>query len=192
MNRTGDASPRKSDWGGLGPTHLKQAALALPLLACAGCRDLSSFSTSGGSYEGPVVQASFVLAGVDAGTDMCITLDTDQLQDVPGTLSTSDGRFQMVPMRSIPQLWQDPLSTLTFGEGRLKNIVYVVTATTPYGDGNGNDAFIVVSLMQSGNVEVRLLRGAPGIATGDGGGGGPGGNVFAVFQLARQPTPCSY
>jgi hypothetical protein len=182
MKRTGEASPRRSERG----------VVALALLACAGCRDLSSFSTSGGSYEGPVVQASFVLAGVDAGTDMCITLDTQQLQDVPGTLSTSDGRFQMVPMRSIPQLWQDPLSTLTFGEGRLKNVVYVVTATTPYGDGNGNDAFIVVSLMQSGNVEVRLLRGAPGVAIGDGGGAAPGGSVFAVFQLTRQPTPCSY
>jgi hypothetical protein len=162
------------------------------MVACAGCRDLSGFSTSGGSFEGPVAPASFVLAGVDAGTSMCITLDTDRLQDAPGTLSTSDGRFQMVPMRPIPQLWQDPLSTLTFGEGRLKNLIYVVTASAAYPDGNGNDAFAVVSLMQSGAVEVRLLRGAPGTSNPDGGGSPLGGNVFAVFDLTRQKTPCSY
>jgi hypothetical protein len=167
-------------------------AFALLLLACAGCRDLSGFSTSGGSFSGAVVQADFVRAGVDASTNLCLTLDTDHLQDAPGTLSTSDGRFQAVPMRPIPQLWQDPLSTLSFGEGRLKNLVYVVTATTPYADGNGKDAFVVVSLMQSGSVEVRLLRGAPGLATGDGGASPSGGNVFAVFSLSRQQTPCSY
>jgi hypothetical protein len=160
-------------------------------LACTSCRDLSGFSTQGGAYAGQVVQADFVRAGVDATTSLCLTLDTDHLQDAPGALSTSDGRFQAVPMRPIPQLWQDPLSTLNFGEGRLKNLVYVVTATTPYADGNGNDAFVVVSLMQSGNVEVRLLRGAPGAET-DGGPSAPGGNVFAVFQLTRQGAPCSY
>jgi hypothetical protein len=139
-----------------------------------------------------VVGASFVLAGVDAGTNMCLTLDTQHLQDAPGTLSTSDGRFQTVPLRPIPQLWQDPLSTLTFGEGRLKNLIYVVTASTPYADGNGSDAFVVISLMQSGEIEVRLLRGAPGLTAADGGGSPLGGNVFAVFDLARQDTPCSY
>jgi hypothetical protein len=171
---------------------MRYAALALALPAIAGCRDLSSFSTAGGSFEGQVVQADFVRAGVDATARLCLTLDTDHLQDAPGTLSTSDGRFQMVAMRPIPQLWQDPLSTLTFGEGRVKNLVYVVAATTPYADGNGNDAFIVVSLMQSGDVEVRLLRGAPGLMGDGGGAAASGGNVFAVFDLTRQQTPCSY
>jgi hypothetical protein len=171
---------------------MKQAALALIPLACAACRDLSSYSTSGGSFEGAVVQADFVLAGVDPTTRLCITLDTNHLQDAPGALSTSDARFQAVPMRPIPQLWQDPLSTLTFGEGRVKNLIYVVTASTPYPDGSGNDAFVVVSLMQAGDVEVRLLRSAPGLATDAGGTGTSGGNVFAVFDLERQKTPCSY
>jgi hypothetical protein len=169
---------------------MRHAALALAPLAIAACRDLSGFSTGGGSFEGQVVQADFVRAGVDSTTRLCVTLDTDHLQDAPGALSTSDGRFQRVAMRPIPQLWQDPLSTLTFGEGRVKNLVYVVTASTPYADGNGNDAFVVVSLMQSGDVEVRLLRGAPGLA-GEG-GTATGGNVFAVFDLTRQQTPCSY
>jgi hypothetical protein len=165
--------------------------LALTAVTATGCHDLSAFSTNGGSYSGPVVQASFVLAGMDPSTNLCMTLDTSQLQDSPGNLSTSDGRFGTVPLRSIPQIWQDPLSTFTFGEGRLKNLMYVATASMPFSDGNGNDVFAVVSLMQSGGVEVRLIRGAPGL-TLDGGPEPTGGNLFAVFELTRQSSPCSY
>jgi hypothetical protein len=171
--------------------------LGVSAVGAAGCRDLSGFSTGGDSYAGAVVTAPFVMAGVDAdggaldpSAYLCLALDANHLQDTPGTLSTSDGRFQTVPMRPIPQIWQDPLSTLSFGEGRVKNLVYVVTATRPFADGNGNDVLAVVSLMQSGDVEVRLLRGAPG--TGADGGATQQGNLFAVFQLARQKGPCSY
>jgi hypothetical protein len=166
-------------------------ALVLTVASASGCRDLSGFSSGSGSYAGPVVQASFVLAGMDPSTNLCVTLDTDHLQDGPGALSTSDGRFGTVPLRPIPQLWQDPLSTFTFGEGRLKNLMYVATASTPFSDGNGNDVFVVVSLMQSGGVEVRLIRGAPGLIV-DGGSTPTGGNLFAVFDLTRQSGPCSY
>jgi len=164
--------------------------LALAAVGAAGCRDLSGFTTGGDSYAGAVVSAPFTLAGMDGTTSLCLTLDADHLQDTPGNLSTSDGTFSAVPMRPIPQLWQDPLSTFTFGEGRVKNLLYVVTATKPFADGNGNDVMAVVSLMQSGDVEVRLLRGAPG--PGADGGAVAGGNLFAVFQLARQKGPCSY
>ena len=161
----------------------------------SGCRDLSGFTTGPGeSYEGTVFDADFVRVGVDAGTSLCLTLNANLLEDAPGLLSTSDGRFHAAPLRPIPQVWHDPLSTFTFGEGRTKNLLYVATATTPFADGNGGDVMTVVSLMQSGAVEVRLLRGAP-VAAGD---GGPAvstsaqQNVFAVFSLARKETPCSY
>ncbi|HLK35269.1 MAG TPA: hypothetical protein VKU41_00865, partial [Polyangiaceae bacterium] len=75
---------------------------------------------------------------------------------------------------------------------RLKNLVYVATASTPFGDGNGDDVFVVVSLMQSGNVEVRLLRGAPGVTADGGPTTAAGGNLFAVFALSRQHGPCLY
>jgi len=45
--------------------------------------------------------------------------------------------------------------------------------------------------MQSGEVEVRLLRGAGGIGA-DGGTTGQGGDVFAVFALFRKKGPCAY
>jgi hypothetical protein len=170
-------------------TVLCLACAAWPL---AGCRDLSSYSTNGGSFGGQVVGAQFVLAGVDPSTSMCITLDTDHLQDAPGSVSTSDGRFASVPFRPIPQIWQDPLSTLNFGEGRVKNLVYVAAASVPFGDGDGNDVFFVLSLMQSGDVEVRMLRGAPGYPGGGTADGGSVTNVFALFDLSKSSSPCSY
>jgi hypothetical protein len=162
------------------------------LLSLVSCRDVSSFSTGGGSYSGAVVQSSFVLAGVDPSTSLCMTLDTDHLQDTPGVVSTSDGRFASVPFRPIPQIWQDPLSTLNFGEGRVRNLVYVASATTPYADGAGDDVFFVVSLMTSGDVEVRMLRGAPALANEGGTAAGTPTSVFAIFDVKRQSSACSY
>jgi hypothetical protein len=167
--------------------------LLLFAAATAGCRDLSSFTTAAGeSFVGPVQGGDFVRAGIDPTTSGCLTLDTDHLQDAPGHFSTSDGRFAAVAMRPIPQVWQDPLSTLSFGEGRLKNLVYVATATTSFPDGRGDDVLLVVSLMQSGDVEVRMLRGAPGLVVDGGPAAAGGGNVFGVFDLTRQKSPCSF
>jgi hypothetical protein len=159
----------------------------LLLASLAGCRDLSAFSTTNGDrYENPVVDAGFVLAGLGSDTTLCLTLDTDHLQDAPGAISTDDGLFHKVPLRPIPQIWHDPLSTFTFGEGRLKNLIYVATSSA------GDDVFVVVSLMESGDIETRLLRGAPGLPDDAGKTASSGGNLFAVFDLTRKSGPCSY
>src|SRR5215472_185614 len=112
--------------------HLAALGVVASLVATglAGCRDLSAFNTGPHDrFEGAVVSADFVRTGVDAGTTLCLTLDTDHLQDAPGALSTSDGRFARTPMRPIPQIWHDPLSTLSFGDGRFHNLIYVVVHT---------------------------------------------------------------
>ena len=168
--------------------HAVLGLAAVFALAClAGCRDLSAFSTTNGDrFENPVVDAGFVLAGLQPDTTLCLTLDTDHLQDTPGAISTDDGLFHRVPLRPIPQIWHDPLSTLSFGEGRLKNLIYVATSST------GDDVFVVVSLMQSGEIQVRLLRGAPSLPAEAGGTATSGGNLFAVFDLTRKSGPCSY
>jgi hypothetical protein len=169
------------------------AALSGAMLLAA-CRDLHGFSTGPNDrYQGVVVDADFVRVGVDAGTSLCMTLDADHLQDAPGAMWTSDGRFQAAPFRPVPELWHDPLSTLSFGEGRLKNLMYVVTATETFGDGQGDDVLAVASLMQSGGVEVRLLRGAPPVGSDAADAAPPGSDrVFAVFPLSRMTGPCSY
>jgi hypothetical protein len=154
------------------------AALFAPF--AIGCHDLSRFSNDGDHYQGYIVGGDFVRAGFDATTQLCLVLDASQLQVAPGTITSSDGRFASTALRTIPQIWHDPLSTLSFGEGRLQNLVYVAT---PIADADvGGDVFVVVSLMQSGAVEVRILRGAP---VNDGGAGAASGNVFGVFSLSR-------
>ncbi len=169
------------------------AAAAVALSCLGGCRDLSAFKANGDRFEGAVVQADFVRAGVASGTTLCLTLDTDHLQDAPGAISTSDGRFHATALRPIPQIWHDPLSTLNFGEGRLQNLLYVARGEAPLSDGgpsmppdasDAGDVFVVVSLLQAGGIEVRLLRSAP-----------PGASpapIFALFELAREKGPCSY
>jgi len=169
----------------------RAVALLVAALPLAGCRDLSGFSTHGDSFSGGVTNTGVDLAGVDASTTLCLTLDTDHLQDAPGSIWTSDDRFHAVPMRPVPQIWSDPLSTLQFGQGREKNLVYVARASTAFGDGNGDDVFVVLSLMQGGDIEARLLRGAPMLAA-DGGKSAAQTTVFAVFDTKRQSGPCSF
>jgi hypothetical protein len=153
---------------------------AIPWLGA--CRDLSRFSTADGDhFEGVVTRGTFVRAGIDEDVRMCLTLDTDHLQDAPGAVTTSDGRFRATPLRPIPQIWQDPLSTLTFGQGRIKNLVYALSPEPDAGD--SQDVYAVVSLRQNDDVDVRLLRGAPGGTTTP---------MFGVFTMGRAQGPCSF
>ena len=136
------------------------------------------------------MQADFVRAGFDGATSMCLTLDTDHLQDGPGLIWTSDLRFHATTLRPVPQIWHDPLSTLSFGQGRTKNLVYMASAQPTDAD-LGGDVVAIVSLMDSGNIEVRLLRGAPGAQASDAGPPSPA-NLFAVFNLQRRSGACSF
>jgi hypothetical protein len=166
------------------------AGLAAVSLSAAGCTDLASYSTtSTKQYAGCVVPATFTLAGVGPTTGMCVTLDANNLQTAPGTVTSTDGRFSATPLRPIPQIWNDPLSTLNFGEGRTKNLVYMATPSPDAGD-HGGDITVVVSLMEGGGVEVRLLRGAPPLAMPDAAPATPSGNVFAVFPLTLLTDGC--
>ena len=155
------------------------------LALLAGCQDTSRFTTKHDHYEGTVVEGNFVRAEVNLGTRMCVTLDADRLQDAPGFLTTSDGRFRDTPIRPIPQVWHDSVSTLTFGEGRERNVLYGATPDPTVDP--GGDVMIVLSLLSSGDIEVRILRGAPAAP-----GGPPKSHVFAVFPLQRTPGACTF
>jgi hypothetical protein len=165
------------------------ALVSLCLPSLVGCRDTSRYSTRDDHYEGAVVKGSFVRAGIAEDARMCVTLDADHLQDNPGTVTTSDGRFRNTPLRPIPQLWHDPLSTLSFGQGRRQNLVYVATPVTP--DGDGADVMVVLSLMEEGGLELRVLRGAPQPdASADAGTQTPA--MFGIFTLERREGVCSF
>lgn len=163
------------------------------VIALSACRDLSKFSSHGDRFEGAVTAGDFVRSGIATNTNMCVTLDADHLQDAPGSLSTSDGRFKATPMRPIPQIWHDPLSTLQFGDdNRVENLVYAVTPLVgDAGVAEAQDVFVVVSLIENRHIEVRLLRGAP---QSDAGATPPGvaSTMFGVFRLERQEGPCSF
>ena len=157
--------------------------------AAMGCRDVRNFSTGAGHhYEGTVVAGNFVRTGVADATKACVTLDADHLQDAPGTLSTSDGRFASTALRPIPQIWHDPLSTLQFGEGRVKNLMYMATPLVADADAaEPPDVTVIVSLMDDGNVELRLLRGAPADAAP------PAlSPIFGVFALDKHDGACPF
>jgi hypothetical protein len=174
----------------------------LPFLALAGlgCRDLSRFDTEGtqaycGSMvSSPLFQEGFLPAGVPPRLGMSLTLDADSLSSRPGELSTDDadrglcsedGRplIDRAPLRAIEELSHDALSSLEFGDGREYNFFAWVDSTCQ------GTLLAVVSLMNDGKVEVRLLKPAalpPPDAPPD---RKPG---FALFTLERENDGCGY
>jgi hypothetical protein len=174
----------------------RPGALLAPLLVgggllggvlTSGCRDLDRFDTGQtGAYCGTIVDGAFTRRGFSTGLGLRLTLDIRALQSAPGTLSTDDRAsgpcspsplFDKAPLVVTPELFADPLSLLEFGASREDNFIAWVDSTCQ------GSALAFVSLMHTGDVEVRLLaRGsAPdGVTPGD----------FGVFQLQR--TDCEY
>jgi hypothetical protein len=174
------------------PIAAWSALVAAGVAPATACRDIAEFTTGPDEhYEGTVVLGGFVRSGIDENTSLCLTLDSGHLQDTPGSISTSDGRFVSAPLRPIPQVWHDPLSTFNFGDGRRKNLLYVVRPNGPDA-GDTSDVMAVVSLMQSNQVEVRLLRGAPEVGPQAAPPSATLAHLFAVFPLDRRPDPCSF
>lgn len=160
------------------------------LAALPACNDVTRFSTQvGEAYCGSIVAGPFVRAGFGPGVRMRMRFDADQLESRPGTISTDDGLLTDAPLRPIPELFHDPLSTLGFGEGRERNLVYVVTPTSPQA---GPSLMAVVSLLHDGNAEVRLLRGAPPLPGTTAVSDADGKQLFGVFSLSREEGTCGF
>jgi hypothetical protein len=159
----------------------------------AGCKDIDRFSTERGeSYCGKIVSASIVRRGFSSSVCMRLTFDARHVNDRPGILWTDDGLFAETALRPIPELSHDPLLTFTFGEGREKNFLF---AADPAESERGPTVTAVISLMHSGDAEVRLLRGAAGRTepppAADAGAGVGGPPLFGVFSpLRRQQGAC--
>lgn len=179
------------------PRGLRRGIVTVALsvtIGAASCSEIGRFSTDPGeSYCGTVVGASFVRATVPTGAKMRLELDADALQTFPGRIWTS----QLTPpigtasvgeqlggerLAAIPQLAHDPLSTLSFGEGRVKNALAVAQLTS------GSQLLVVLSLLQSGDVEVRLIRGTSSDAFPASSTGLP--QIFGVFRLSKEKGDC--
>jgi hypothetical protein len=165
----------------------------LVVAGLAGCKDIDRFSTDEGeSYCGKIVSTSIVRRGFSSGACMRLTFDARRLNDRPGMLWTNDGMFADTPLQAIPQLSHDPLLTFTFGEGREKNFLF---AADPADPARGPTVTAVISLMHSGDAEVRLLRGAAAATDPppppEAGPGVDGAPLFGVFApLRRQHGAC--
>lgn len=153
-------------------------------LALVGCRDLGRFDTGDtGAYCGSIIDSDFTRSGFAAGLGLRLTLDVDALAVAPGTLTTNDAaapgpcsplpEFDRAPLHVTPELFADPLSQLEFGSTRDHNFVAWVDSTCQ------GSALAVVSLMHTGQVEVRLLRHGTGVM------GDTSPDQFGVFQLDR-------
>lgn len=165
----------------------RRVGVVFAALAGIGCRDLDRFDTGeSGAYCGTIIDSSFTRAGFEPGLALRLTLDVDSLSIAPGTLSTDDAtgpcspqpEFDHAPLRVTPQLFADPLSHLEFGSNRDHNFLAWVDSSCR------GSALAVVSMMHTGEVEVRLLRRGEvvdGVAQPD---------QLGVFQLER--TDCAF
>lgn len=183
---------------------LRVSLLALAL-ATSACGDLKDFR---GTYEGPIVKGSFVRSCFADTTSATLYFDPEQavahdagFTAMPNTLSTSDSMtgemvFQNTVLEPVRSLESDHLSLLDFpGPERLRS--YVLLARPTQGPLAGRDAFVVVSLLASEDVELRVLArtadatAACAAAAADGAvpGGPPEASgpheYFGLFRLSK-------
>jgi hypothetical protein len=163
---------------------MKRALLLLLTALGAACADVGSFTTQPGEcYRGQIVSASFVRTGFEEGTLLSLTFDTSSLGDgvgVAGVMWTSDGRFAGSSLRQMEQLAHDSLSQFQFPGGRIRNYLFNVVPSDRV------PAIVVVSLMENGLVEARILRPAMEICPpGDDDCAEPAAYdaLFGVFRL---------
>lgn len=93
-------------------------------------------------------------------------LDIDALTTIPGNLTSDDAKYGLcrgteqplfdgAPLRAIPEVLHDSISTLEFGQGRVHSFFAYVDSTCQ------GTMLAVVSLMKNKTVEVRLFKPAP-------------------------------
>src|SRR5258706_783100 len=170
-------------------------ALAAPALAC---HSLDRFDTEGEAaycgamVAGPSFNAGFLPKGVPPLLSLKLPRATGQLTSLPGTLSSDDAAlglcsgggqplFQSSPLRAIPEIYHDTLSTLSFGEGHDDDFFAWADSTCQ------GTVLSLVSLLRGGDVEVRLFKPAPLPPPDAGPDKSPG---YAVFYLKRREHGC--
>jgi len=182
-------------------------ALALTTLSC---RDLERFDTKGNeAYCGQLVSAPDFQDGFVPKKEeglpqlqlkMKLTLDTSQLSSFSagkvtqvGALTSNDAQlglcsagaqalFESAPVRGIPQVDHDTLSTLSFGEGHDEDFFAWADSTCQ------GTMLALVSLLRKGDVELRLFKPAA-LAPDAGPGQRPG---YGLFYLTRNEKGCGF
>jgi hypothetical protein len=169
------------------------------------CRSLDRFDTSGDAafcgdlVSGPSFHDGFVAEGEPWNLRLKLDLEASKLSSfsenknaIIGWLTSNDlgaglcidqPLFQSAPIRAIPQLYHDTLSTLSFGEGHDEDFFAYVDSTCQ------GTMVSLVSLLRNGNVEVRLFKPARLPDEGAKPDKRPG---YAVFYLTRNEEGCEF
>ena len=181
------------------------------LLMTLSCRSLDRFDTKndaafcGQLVSAPAFHDGFVPELEDGEPKlqltMKLTLDTSQLSTFSNdrttqvnALSSNDSDlglcapgghalFESSPVRGIPQVDHDTLSTLTFGEGHDEDF-FAWTDSTCQGT-----MLALVSLLRKGDVELRLFKPAALPLPLAGPERSPG---FGLFYLKRSEKGCGF
>jgi hypothetical protein len=151
----------------------------------SGCDSYDRFRTGTTRvFRGAVLgegEASFIRRGFAAGTTLELQFDPDAVERPEvGILTTvaPDGTrlLDAVLLESIAPLAHDLLAEYQFpGAGRLENFLFLARPET--GPLAGREVMVFLSLLDTGDVEVRVIAGTGDEAAGD---------VFGVFRL--RPT----
>jgi hypothetical protein len=176
---------------------MKLASSLTKLLAVAlvstGCKNLDKFDTAQGqAYCGELVSEKYGSEGFEYWTKqneplkLAFTLDTSHLEDVPGKLRSNDAGFgpctplplfDDAPLRVIQTARGDRLANIRLGDDHEEEVLVYVDSTC------SGSMFAILSLVQDGSTELRLLRPAPDIR-------GPVADLprFGVFTLNKRET----
>jgi hypothetical protein len=191
------------------PARLFEALVTPALLALAlgslSCRSLDRFDTTGNPafcgelVSGPSFHDGFIADEQPQRLGLKLELDTGQLAGfadnkaaLPGRLTSDDAAlglctdrplFEDAQMRTIPQVYHDSLSTLSFGEGHDEDFFAWVDSSCQ------GTMLSLVSLLRNGNVEVRLFKPA---AFADGDVGSDKRPGYALFYLTRSEKGCDF
>jgi hypothetical protein len=147
----------------------------------------------------PPFESGFV-ESTRASLNLALTIDSTALTArgesgaIVGRLSSDDAArglcsaeglalFNGAPLRTMPALDRDALSSLEFGSGRDYNFFAWVDSTCQ------GTMLAVVSLMRNDDIELRLLKPKPLPAPGAGVQDQPG---FGLFYLSRQNSGCGF
>jgi hypothetical protein len=179
----------------------------IPLLASIGCRDLDRFNTRDGEvYCGSLVGQTAIATGFAApewlGTSststLALTLNASELSrngGVPAVVTSNDAAFgpckpdsplfDKAKVRTIAATFGDRLSVMSLSEDHEQDAVTFVDSTC------SGSMVAILSLIQNGDVELRLLRPAPA-ADGD-----PEATVdttarFGLFVLKKTKDGCGF
>ena len=180
-----------------------------------GCQSLDRFDTKqGAAYCGAIESSQFIWTppapneppacttslpeegGFDRRLRMRLELDTSALQTAapahpPARITTDDtdlcpcapeATFQAAPLRVMSEVSRDSLSLMTFEDGQVRNIMGWVDSTCR------GSMLAIVSLYNTDRVDVRILKAAPGSATG----ATDHRDAFALFPLDRKDTGCGF